>query len=944
MADNDISSPFFFTDIVPPADTSPFAKRRRHHPSSTSPTADHDSSTQEQKSDLSPTSFPLQPTPTSMPATHNISTWARSTHFVMSLLWHSKVLIPECSLFDENAAIQDHLFVGSCKHRDEDYNDYSRPPSPNSEEEEEDAASGSSVHNAGRVLRSTRDNTTLDQLFQRLERKVTSATPLCAVNRAVGTHGAVLSVAGLNATLDDLRAQFSTPTTRYDENEEIRPDEDDADDFCIQQYIEPIDGVRYEVTCTRQAAEVGVVDADPNIITIDVVPSNYANFYTYPSNYVPSSVIRQRKVAPPSDDLRQRMCTLALSVLRHAEVAHDVRMVHVVFEMIVARNEIPHRKSANRKRRGSKRGNRGGVNTARRVEVYVTGAAEVHWVMAPGGWRTLRAAPTIARGKGREAKMEADIAFEANGFQDPHGSNSNGNLPGRQRGGLLRGSESAPTLAPSLNVRRQARHQAQQHPSQSQSHQQLLPQSLARSFSSIGQPTIHTASGSNLAVRKAFGPTSTHPTDLRPTSLLSSSSEASMQIVTTVDRGDSRDDISMARIGDASGQPMRGGLLTNIRVAGRDGRDELHVQLSTELRKAQVQHRAMQNQIDLLVATEAEHLSKVAGLEAAHGRLRKTLRTTESNLETHAMEARQRIESLQTMLAQTQQKLSISTADAARERSLRIQKQKLLEGKIGAHRVLKIRHDELVSRLALVADMERNGSEFRTEKEKLEHDHAALRKTHEIVLSEAEELRQRLGMAEEEILQQRALRKTLYMLMGDLRTPGVRPPKRVAGGFSTYPRPSKRNVAKAVKLIVDGEIADAWKTTMKKKRKTTLENSAGHHLKSLRDLKKTRDALNTQTPSSPGASVDTPGVVRFLKSMFGKRTLYGKAIPNASVLFRLVDRDHSGSISKEELVGALTRLDSGLTHEQISTLVSTFDSDLNGMIDRQEFESFFQFQ
>ena len=66
-------------------------------------------------------------------------------------------------------------------------------------------------------------------------------------------------------------------------------------------------------------------------------------------------------------------------------------------------------------------------------------------------------------------------------------------------------------------------------------------------------------------------------------------------------------------------------------------------------------------------------------------------------------------------------------------------------------------------------------------------------------MSEAEELRQRLGMAEEEILQQRALRKTLYMLMGDLRTPGVRPPKRVAGGFSTYPRPSKRNVAKAGK-------------------------------------------------------------------------------------------------------------------------------------------------
>ena len=147
----------------------------------------------------------------------------------------------------------------------------------------------------------------------------------------------------------------------------------------------------------------------------------------------------------------------------------------------------------------------------------------------------------------------------------------------------------------------------------------------------------------------------------------------------------------------------------------------------------------------------------------------------------------------------TQKKLSLATADAARERSLRIQKQKSLESKIGENQVLKIRHDELVSRLALVADMERNGGGMIAAKEKLDHDHSALKKTHEIVLSEAEELRQRLGMAEEEILQQRALRKTLYMLMGDLRTPGVRPPKRVAGGFSTYPRPSKRNVAKAGK-------------------------------------------------------------------------------------------------------------------------------------------------
>ena len=78
----------------------------------------------------------------------------------------------------------------------------------------------------------------------------------------------------------------------------------------------------------------------------------------------------------------------------------------------------------------------------------------------------------------------------------------------------------------------------------------------------------------------------------------------------------------------------------------------------------------------------------------------------------------------------TQKKLSLATADAARERSLRIQKQKSLESKIGEHQVLKIRHDELVSRLALVADMERNGGGMIAAKEKLDHDHSALKKTH----------------------------------------------------------------------------------------------------------------------------------------------------------------------------------------------------------------------
>lgn len=233
-------------------------------------------------------------------------------------------------------------------------------------------------------------------------------------------------------------------------------------------------------------------------------------------------------------------------------------------------------------------------------------------------------------------------------------------------------------------------------------------------------------------------------------------------------------------------------------------------------------------------------------------------------------------------------------------------------------------------------------SQHRLTQEKLEHDHAALIVTHEKVMSEAEELRQRLGMAEEEILQQRSLRKTLYMLMGDTRTPGVRPPKRVAGGYSTYARPGKRNVAKAVKLIVDGEIAEAWQNKPKPKKPKPVEGSASH-LRSLRALKKSRKALTLQCQTSPGrASVDTPSVVLFLKSMFGKRTLYGKPIKNASGLFKLVDRDNSGDITQEELLDALIRLDSGLNHEQISTLVAAFDDDENGLIDYGEFVDFFK--
>ena len=560
-------------------------------------------------------------------------------------------------MFDENSAIQDHLFVGHSSANDDDDNrstgEYDNDQHP--------SVSGS------RVLRSTREKTTLQHIFKRLNRKATS--PLCAVNRSVGSHGQVLSVAGLNLLMDELRTQLNRPsssssssslqqqqqqhsshtTNNNDYLDDFDTDlhavgpaeEEECDDFCIQQYIAPLDGLRYEVTCTRQhlLKNNNNDNENPNVLTVDVVPSNYANYYMYPGNYVPPTQFQQRKVAPPTADIRQRMVTTAMSILRHSEVAHDVRMVHVVFEMIVAVNPNAATSSAMLRRKN----NPGGGGGGRRVEVYATGAAEVHWVMAPGGWRTLRAAPTVVRGQGPEARMEADIAYEASGFTDVVSNKGHRGHRGHRGKTAMRQSDSAPNLKPSLNVRRQARGlHGNGGPS-------LLPY----------QPTMHTASGSNLTVRKTFGPTSVKPTDVQSAGLLSSafSNAWAQDIAPTPTLG--AETQHLIHVGDNNGGIMgKGGLLTNIRVARDGGHDALHVQMSTELRKAQDRHGRQQEKIDMLVAKEEDHLSKIAGLEAAHGRLRKTLTTTESNLETHAMEAKQRIESLQSMLIATQHKLT----------------------------------------------------------------------------------------------------------------------------------------------------------------------------------------------------------------------------------------------------------------------------------------------
>ena len=62
-------------------------------------------------------------------------------------------------------------------------------------------------------------------------------SPLCAVDRR-GVH-TVPYESGLDARLDKLRERFSRPEGSGDNM-------DNGGDFCIQQYVEPIGGIRYE--------------------------------------------------------------------------------------------------------------------------------------------------------------------------------------------------------------------------------------------------------------------------------------------------------------------------------------------------------------------------------------------------------------------------------------------------------------------------------------------------------------------------------------------------------------------------------------------------------------------------------------------------------------------------------------------------------------------------
>lgn len=66
----------------------------------------------------------------------------------------------------------------------------------------------------------------------------------------------------------------------------------------------------------------------------------------------------------------------------------------------------------------------------------------------------------------------------------------------------------------------------------------------------------------------------------------------------------------------------------------------------------------------------------------------------------------------------------------------------------------------------------------------------------------------------------------------------------------------------------------------------------------------------------------------------------GTIFKKAEDLFRAIDVDKSGSITKNELRVGLNRLDCGLSNAQMGELINAMDSDGNGTIEIEEFTSF----
>jgi len=59
---------------------------------------------------------------------------------------------------------------------------------------------------------------------------------------------------------------------------------------------------------------------------------------------------------------------------------------------------------------------------------------------------------------------------------------------------------------------------------------------------------------------------------------------------------------------------------------------------------------------------------------------------------------------------------------------------------------------------------------------------------------------------------------------------------------------------------------------------------------------------------------------------------------NLQVAFKELDADGSGSLSYDELVAALSKLDIGMTHDQMQDLMTSMDTNMDGSIDFNEFK------
>lgn len=813
--------------------------------------------------------------------------WAQATHFVFSLLWHSRILIPETALFDEDHVEQDHLFV-SFNHKHDSTGDCNVSATQAetvhlvSEREEWD--------HTGRVLRMSRKKTTLPHFVQRLRRKARAQkSPLCAVYRQVATHGNVLSAPGLEVcaqTLQEFAADaLAAGHGRVAETDDEKPVYQ-RDNFCVQEYIEPEGGLRYEVTLQRgsvpdapQISE-GADKATAQKIEIDVVPSLYASSYVFPDNY-PPQVSRQRDVHPPSQELRERICTMAVSIVRYAEVTHDMWIRNMTMEMVCCKQA--------------------------ESKVYLTGVKEVAWLHAPGVWQMNLAPPIPVKGHGVASQQEIEAKQESELTCGNLGATAETDSGGEAAGG------------PKRRIIRPA--SASLLPTQSAFLTRRDVRGPGLKYSASAGPTLFSAGA---PLRPAFGPSQAHPSDTK--------SSIEVQRMNSVDQSGDVDTRKFAEGGDSAPGGNRGQVLTNIRIA-RNGRDDLHVKLSTELRRAYAAQAKQQKHLGALKARDEGRMAQIAGLEALNTRTQQTLKATEAELETHRIDSMERIQQLERMLKDTQEQLTASISDVKRERALRAQLQLQKEHSATVIENLEAQNAQLLKRLSVVADFEENGLRHTQRLKQLEDDHTRLRSSHKILLSESEELRHRLGMTEEALQKQRAFRDALFALMADVTSRGVRPPERMGGGYSVYPYPCKANVKKAVKMLVDGNLRSPSLRRLRRPR------SAGH-FRLLGEMRRARKALAQQPTGA--STVDTPSLFRQLRAaMKHRRSLYGRTFTSPQTLFEAIDRDGDGCVTPEELDSGLHRLDVGLSKSQIRTVVTSVDIDESGNISVAEFTAAF---